>query len=132
MSDTLLNRVEDPEHTVGSLAELPDRFDDLASRFGGLEIRFDSLATRVDGMETRLGAVEKRLGAVEIRLTMVEGQIVQLRTDMNAGFSATREDLGRRMRVLHEDVIARIALLGERLNGRSGPRADRTSKRRKG
>ena len=87
-----------------SLAALPNQVADLASRF--------------DGFETRL--------------TAVEGQIVQLRTDMNAGFSATREDLGRRMRVLHEDVIARIALLGERLNGRSGPRADRTSKRRKG
>jgi hypothetical protein len=58
------------------------------------------------------------------RVAAVEVQIVQLRVDMNVGFSALGKELRgeikagdeetrRLMRVLHEEVIARIALLGE-------------------
>jgi hypothetical protein len=76
----------------------------------------------------------------------VEGltqQVLQLRTDLNAGFSALRTELQaeiraeirasedetrRQMRVLHEDVISRIALLDEALNGR-GRKSRRRPKR---
>ena len=76
-----------------------------------------------------------RITAVEGRLTSVEAQIVQLRSEMNGGFSAlsyainamntemvTRfeaqdhkfHDLRRDMHLLHDDVLERIARLGDR------------------
>jgi len=82
------------------------------------------LGERVAGVESRLGVVESRLG-------VVESQIVQLRTDLSDGFSATKEELrediaaiGREMtaqfvragnetRVLHEDLVGRISRLSE-------------------
>jgi hypothetical protein len=73
----------------------------------------------------RLEIVERKVESLETlpaRVSAVELQIVQLRQDMNAGFSALRDDLRaeiragdeetrRFMRVLHEDVIARIAAI---------------------
>jgi hypothetical protein len=84
----------------------------------------------------RLEIVERKVESLETlpaRVSAVELQIVQLRQDMTAGFSAIRDDLRavdesiradlraeiragdeetrRFMRVLHEDVIARIAAI---------------------
>ena len=78
------------------------------------------MATR--GLELRVVAVEKRLTRLEGRtgLAGLKLQILQLRTDMAAGFSAMErkiqegdEQTRTQMRVLHEEVIGRIALLGE-------------------
>jgi hypothetical protein len=47
----------------------------------------------------------------------------ELRAEMRAGdnrLAGLIEELGVHMRVLHEDVIGRIAVLGEALNGRKG------------
>ena len=85
---TMDERVTDLEKLAESLAPLP---------------------VRMEAVEGRLGVVEKRLGTVETRLSTVESQIVQLRTEMRVGFSTVR----REMRVLHEEVIRRIGLLGE-------------------
>ena len=61
-----------------------------------------------------------RMQAVEGRLHAVEVQIVQLRQEMRAEFSTVRLEIQvgdgetrRYMRVLHEEVISRIARLGE-------------------
>jgi len=67
------------------------------------------LAESLAPLPARMEAVEGRLGVVETRLGTVESQIVQLRTEMGVGFSTVR----REMRVLHEEVIRRIALIGE-------------------
>jgi hypothetical protein len=80
------------------------------------------LAERVgilEGKVTLLEDVPARVGAVEV-------QLVQLRGEMRDGFLALRaqvdagdEETRRFMRVLIEDVIARIATIGE---GRSRKR----------
>ena len=97
-----------------------------------------TLVKRVETLENTLGTLEtlpKRMDAFEARLGLVEGQIVQLRVEMHAEFSAVRKEMkaghealrtGLRaeiregdeetrtlMRALHEDVIDRIKLLGE-------------------
>jgi hypothetical protein len=90
---------------------------------------------RLTSVEGRLTSVEGRLTSVEGLLTSVEAQIVQLLSEMNGGFSALSyainamnadmvarfeaqdqkfEDLRREMHLLHEDVLERIARLGER------------------
>lgn len=86
-------------------------------------------------LPSRMTGVEGRLTSVEGRLMSVEAQLVQLRGEMNSGFSALSyatnamnadmvarfeaqdqkfEDLRRQMHLLHEDVLERIARLGER------------------
>ena len=114
---TMDERVTDLEKVAKSLAPLP---------------------VRMETVEARLGVVETRLGTVETRLSTVESQIVQQRTEMHVEFSAVRREMAdfrselradiaaqgveltghihatqREMRVLHEEVIRRIALIGE-------------------
>jgi len=93
-----------------------------------------TIGNRVDRLEERVTELEK----LPERVTRVELQIVQLRTEMRDEFSAvrqeiqeTRQALGaeiqetrqtlceqidetrRYMRVLHEDVIGRVAAIQE-------------------
>ena len=82
-----------------------------------------SLTERVEFLEQRVG----ELHALPQRMAAVELQILQLRDEMRAGFSASDRrftDLDRRMvegdqetrrymRVLHEEVLARLSLLQE-------------------
>lgn len=74
----------------------------------------------MDRLERRVEILEK----LPERVTALESQIVQLRDEMRSEFSATRADLRgeiragdeetrRLMRVLHEDVVQRIATLKE-------------------
>jgi hypothetical protein len=74
-------------------------------------------------LERRVRILEEKvdeLRDVPARLTAVESQILQLRGEMGSGFSSLRAEMVRlndetrtHMRVLHEEVIARIALLQE-------------------
>lgn len=109
----LAERIEMLEQTVHGLVTLPGRMEAVEGRL-----------TTVEG---RLVMVEGRLVKVEGRLATVEVQIVHLREEMRSEFSAIRGELGERfealyergedtrryMRVLHEEVIDRIARIGE-------------------
>jgi hypothetical protein len=71
---------------------------------------------RVDRLEDRVGELE----GLPARVTELGAQITHLRSEMRAEFSAVRaeirdgdEETRRLMRVLHEDLLQRIALLGE-------------------
>jgi hypothetical protein len=91
-----------------------------------LAVELAPLPQTVGRLCDRLEGVESRLTTVESRLTTVESEIVQLRADMNDGFSAIREEMAelgretagqilgtqRLIRVLHEDVVARISRIG--------------------
>ena len=83
-----------------------------------------TLESRVERLEQRVNRLEE----LPDRMTALESQVLQLRSEMREEFSTTRQevqagdaetrrvllaDLGSQMRVLHEDVIGRIALLGE-------------------
>jgi hypothetical protein len=75
-------------------------------------------------VESRLDSLEKRVTTLERLPVRIDGltlQVSQLRAEMRAGFSAVRSEigeLGAQMRVLHEDVISRIALQSDGSNGR--------------
>ena len=121
-----MERVEKLEKTFESLAHIPRRMTAIEDRVGGLE-------DRVGGLESRVGSLDGRVGSLEL-------QIVQLRTEMREEFSAVRKeaaatrtdllgvfDAGSRatealfketwaqIRTVHDDVISRIARLGEAL-----------------
>ena len=83
-------------------------------------------------VEQRLTALEARMTALEqlpARMDRLATEMVELRAEMRDEFAAVRgeiaavdtrlaariEDSRRETRVLHEDVIARIAVLGEGL-----------------
>ncbi len=82
---------------------------------------------RVEILEQRVAMLETippRVSALEGRMSAVESQIAQLRAEMHDEFSSTRLELLRRisaseeetrrfMRVLHEEVIGRIATIAE-------------------
>jgi hypothetical protein len=80
-----------------------------------------SLNDRVQVLEETV----KELAVLPTRVEALELQIVQLREEMRGEFSAVRQEIRdgdeetrRYMRVLHEEVLARIATLAE---GRSVP-----------
>lgn len=79
------SRMESLERRVTRLEQLPGRIDDLTSQISQLrsEMRGDFSAVRNE--------VAERTGALETKI----------------------DDLGTQMRVLHEDVISRIARLHE-------------------
>jgi hypothetical protein len=106
---TLVGRVVKLENEMAALRELPAQVAELASQVLQLrgEMRAEFLAIRG---EIRAGDEETRS---------------QLRGETHTGFSAIREEIRegdeetrRQMRVLHEDVIGRIALLQEGLVAR--------------
>ena len=73
-----------------------------------------SVIERIEILEKRVEILER----LPERVTAVELQLVQLRDEMRAEFSATRaemragdEETRRYMRILHEDVIARLSVL---------------------
>ena len=86
------------------------------------------LVTRVERLEQRMTALE----TVPARVEALESQIVQLRTEMRSEFSAARGEIkamGDRLavaiqeardhsRVMVEEVIERIARIGEGSNRR--------------
>jgi hypothetical protein len=90
-------------------------------------------------LDERVAILEQKVQGLEslpARVTAVEMQILQLRQEMRGEFSAVRQELDevrrelrgeirqgdeetrRYMRVLHEDVIARIATLSGRRAGK--------------
>jgi hypothetical protein len=78
-----------------------------------------SLNDRVQVLEETV----KELAVLPTRVEALELQIVQLREEMRGEFSAVRreirdgdEETRRYMRVLHEEVMARIATLAEGRN----------------
>lgn len=110
-----------------------------------------SVESRVESLERRVTDVE----GSQQRWDVLTTQILQLQTEMREGFSAIREEfhrvggefhrvgeefnrlreevhrdldaLGNQMRVLHEDVIARLKITHEQGAGR---RVSRKGKRR--
>jgi hypothetical protein len=74
-----------------------------------------SLEERVDMLERRVEILEQ----LPERVTALATQIVLLRDEMRAEFSATRTEAGARdeetrrfMRILYEDLVARLEVLG--------------------
>jgi len=98
MSIPLVCRIEILEERVNSLSELPDR---------------------VSAVERQVVAL---CGEVTSFRAEVRNEFAAMRAELRAEMHAGDEETRRYMRVLHEDLISRIALLQgsvERSNGRS-------------
>lgn len=62
---------------------------------------------RFENIEQRLTSVEGKADTLETKLERLEAKVDGLRVEMHT----LHDDLGRQMRVLHEEVIDRIAAL---------------------
>ena len=78
-----------------------------------------TLTDRVEILEEKVS----ELATLPKRVEAVESQILQLRVEMRGEFAAVRQEIRdgdeetrRYMRVLHEEVLARIATIGEGRN----------------
>jgi outer membrane murein-binding lipoprotein Lpp len=107
-----------------------------------------TLATRVDSLEERV----TRLEELPARVDALTSQVLQLRDEVRAEFSAVRSEIRagdeetrrvlgdeiravdtrimNQVRVLHEDVVSRLALIQEGTHGRPGPGTTRRSRKR--
>jgi len=101
------------------------------------------VARRVEILEEKVDALTQ----LPARVGAIETQLVALRTEVRTGFAGVREEFAavreemragdeetrRQMRILHEDLIARLALLQEGIDGSTGGRrqARPTNKRRR-
>ncbi len=96
-SQALVSRVESLEARVTILEELPARIDDLTSQVSQLRIE----------MRGEFSAVR----------TEIAEQVATCTQTLRAEMAGQIGGLAAQMRVLHEDVISRIALLQEGLSG---------------
>ena len=97
---TLTQRVEILEQTVAELASLP-------ARMSAVELQIVQLR---DELHAGFSAVRQEMAVMRDDLrTELKSTAESLRADIREGDEETR----RYMRVLHEDVIARIAALGD-------------------
>ena len=97
---TLTDRVTILERKVEDLASLP-------ARMAAVELQIVQLR---DEMRSEFSAVREEIATVRIDLRAeIQSTAKSLRAEIREGDEETR----RYMRVLHEDVMARIAALGE-------------------
>ena len=69
---------------------------------------------RLQRLETRMTALEQlpeRMDRMELQLVELRGDVAASRNELSARIDDTR----REMRVLHEDLLGRIAVIGEGL-----------------
>jgi hypothetical protein len=87
-----------------------------------------SLEQRVEALERMveiLKTLPDRVGRLDDRVANLEVEVSQLRVEVRTGFSATRgsiDELRAQMLMLHEDVLARFALLDEHLGRKPAAR----------
>ena len=115
----LSRRVEILEEKVERLGGLPARIDNLEVQILQFreEVRAEFSATRADFL-ARIALTEAALLHEMNQLDEKRGketrrELAETRTELIARIAEGDEETRRYMRVLHEDVIARIAMIGE-------------------
>ena len=93
------------------LAEVNERFAKVDDQFAEVNERFAKVDDQFAQVNERFAKVDDQFAQVNERFAKVDEQLVNVRQEIRQGDEETR----RFMRVLHEDVIARIAVLGEQV-----------------
>lgn len=112
---TPAKRVETLEIAMEGLNELPARVARLDDRVASLDGRVALLDGRVALLDDRAASLEGQF--LQFR-EEVRGEFSALRVEMRAGDEETRRELGTQMRVLHEEVLERLTVIGGRKSHR--------------
>jgi len=100
------------EELGGNRGELDGIHEELGSIRGeldGIHGELGGIHGELDGIHGELGSIRGELGGIHGELNGIHGKFDGLRTEIRTGDEETR----RYMRVLYEDLIARIAALGD-------------------
>jgi chromosome segregation ATPase len=126
--ETIDHRFETIDHRfeiIDKRFEMIDqRFETIDHRFEMIDKRFDHVETRLDRLETGQGQLESRFdeasGALQGQVRDLQAGQKDLResfesrsAELKGSFDRLSDDLGRQMRMLHEDVVGRIAATRE-------------------
>jgi predicted phage gp36 major capsid-like protein len=122
---SLVKRVENLENRVTTLEQLPARVDALASQISELRdemrIGFSAIESKIQaGDEETRRVLREEIRAGDSEVVRLLGDEIHSTRDK---LLAAREDDRREVRMLHEEVLSRIALL------REGPPKARSRKR---
>lgn len=109
MSLRVEERVKALEARMTDLERLPARMDRLTAEVGELRTEVGELRTEVSELRTE---IRTEFTTVHREITAADERVMTILT-------ARIEDSRREMRVLHEDAIARIAVIGEGLAANS-------------
>ena len=113
---SLAERVQALEETVAGVQEIRGQ---LASMNSQMNTRFGQIDARFEQVDARFEQIDSRFGEVDARFDRLE-RIVRDGDDRNYS----------QMRLLHEELIARIATIGERGRG-DGPASPRNNGRKR-
>lgn len=92
------------------------RFDAIDRKFDAVDRKFDAIDRRFQEADQRSSYVGTRLDRLEAGQSQLAGQIGELHVgqqELYARFDRLSDDLGAQMRMLHEDVISRLAITRE-------------------
>lgn len=112
-SQPLVKRVDRLEMRVTALEQLPERVDELASQISHLRnemrVEFSAIRTEIrDGDAHVIRDLEAKISSGDEETRRV------LRQEIHE----SHDDLGRQMRMLHEDVVERLKVMQD---GRPAP-----------
>ena len=110
---SLTERIEILEQKVGDLRELPGRMAAVESQILQLrgEIRdgFSAIHARLGTHDQRFESIDQRFESIDQRFESIDQRFDDLTRQMREG----HQEIGRHMRLLHEDVLARLAATRE-------------------
>jgi chromosome segregation ATPase len=128
---TIESRVEKLEEQVTNFQDLPGRMDALSVQISQvredlgaqiLQLR-EEVDARFDAVDARFDAVDARFDAVDARFDEVGARISATERTLREEIVAGDERILTQVRVLHEDVVSRLALIQE---GQPRPRRRRS------
>jgi archaellum component FlaC len=117
---TLTQRVEALEHKVHGLATLPARVGaverelkefraDVDAEFGRVHAEFGRVHVEFGKVHTELAGGRDEFATVRDEFATVRSEFATVRSEIRQGDEETR----RYMRVLYEDLVERIKIMGE-------------------
>jgi archaellum component FlaC len=117
---TLTQRVEALEHKVHGLATLPARVGaverelkefraDVDAEFGRVHVEFGRVHVEFGKVHTELAGGRDEFATVRDEFATVRSEFATVRSEIRQGDEETR----RYMRVLYEELVERIKIMGE-------------------
>jgi hypothetical protein len=94
-------------------SELHRELHGIRSELGGIREELGGNRGEFEGIRGQLGGIRGELGGIHGELNGIHGKFDSLRAEIRAEIRAGDEETRRYMRVLYEDLIGRIAALGD-------------------
>jgi predicted nuclease with TOPRIM domain len=101
------------QEMTSEVGGLRGEFGELRGEFGELRGEFGELRGEVGELRGEVGELRGEVGELRGEVDELRDKVDKVRGELRAEIRAGDEETRRFMRVLHEEVIARIAAIGE-------------------